>query len=97
MNRTEWIAATAAQTGLTKKQTEKILLTALRIIGDTLAEGESVRLTGFGQFETRYRAARVCRGFQKDAPAQRVAAAVLPVFRAGTQLRERVNQEKEQT
>lgn len=90
MNRTEWIAAVARETGMTKKDTERVLLAALEIIGDALAAGEAVRLTGFGQFETRARAARTCRGFLEDAPAQTVEAAVLPVFRAGAQLKEKV-------
>ena len=91
MNRTEWIAAVARRTGLTKKEAERVLTAALDVIGDTLAQGESVRLTGFGQFETRVRAARTCRGFADGAPAQMVEEAVLPVFRPGAPLKEKVN------
>ena len=91
MNRTEWIAAVARRTGLTKKEAERVLTAALDVIGDTLAQGEPVRLTGFGQFETRVRAARTCRGFGDDAPAQTVEEAVLPVFRPGAPLKEKVN------
>ena len=91
MNRTEWIAAVAKRTGMTKKDTERVLTEALDVIGDALAEGEPVRLTGFGQFETRTRAARTCRGFAEDAPAQEIEAAVLPVFRPGIPLKEKVN------
>lgn len=91
MNRTEWIAAVARKTGLTKKEAERVLTAALDVIGDTLAQGEPVRLTGFGQFETRVRAARTCRGFAGGAPAQTVEEAVLPVFRPGAPLKEKVN------
>mgnify|MGYP002516739287 CR=1 FL=1 len=91
MNRTEWIAETAKRVGMTKKDTERVLSAALEVIGDSLAAGEPVRLTGFGQFETRTRAARTCRGFADDAPAQTVEAAVLPVFRPGIPLKEKVN------
>ncbi len=91
MNRTEWIAAVARKTGLTKKEAERVLTAALDVIGDTLAQGEPVRLTGFGQFETRVRAARTCRGFADGAPAQTVEEAVLPVFRPGAPLKEKVN------
>ncbi len=91
MNRTEWIAETARRAGMTKKDTERVLLASLDVIGDTLAQGESVRLTGFGQFETRARAARTCRGFGEDAPVQAVEAAILPVFRPGEPLKEKVN------
>lgn len=91
MNRTEWIAETAKRVGMTKKDTERVLTAALDVIGDTLAAGEAVRLTGFGQFETRTRAARTCRGFADDAPAQMVDEAVLPVFRPGMPLKEKVN------
>lgn len=91
MTRTEWIAETARRAGLTKKDTERVLSAALDVIGDTLAEGGTVRLTGFGQFETRTRAARTCRGFTDDAPAQTVGEAVLPVFRPGIPLKEKVN------
>ena len=91
MTRTEWIAETAKRAGLTKKDTERALTAALDVIGDALAAGEPVRLTGFGQFETRTRSARTCRGFAEDAPAQTVAEAVLPVFRPGNPLKEKVN------
>ncbi len=61
MNKTELMAAVAAQTGLPKKAAEKAVSTALEIMGAALEKGEKVQLAGFGCFEVKTREARVGR------------------------------------
>lgn len=60
------------------------------LTGAAMKNGDSVRLLGFGTFETKTRAARVGKnshtGEQIDIPAS-----VVPVFKAGKQLKEKVN------
>lgn len=47
-----------AATGLTKRQAGDALDAMLEAISDSLKNGDSVLLTGFGKFEVRTRAAR---------------------------------------
>ncbi|MBO6609499.1 MULTISPECIES: integration host factor subunit beta [Altererythrobacter] len=61
-------------------------------ISDRLAEGGRVELRGFGAFSTREREARVGRnprtGEAVEVPAKRV-----PYFKAGKDMRKRLNDE----
>lgn len=56
MNRAELISAVAERTGLTRKQAEDALKAALEIATESLKRNEPLKITGFGTFETRYRA-----------------------------------------
>ena len=76
MNKSELIAVTAENTGLTKKDAERVLNAALDAITASLIRGEKVQLSGFGTFEAKEREARVGRNpHTKEAiqiPATRV-------------------------
>ena len=61
MNKAELISAAAEQAGLSKKDTEAVVNATLDTIANTLAEGEEVRLVGFGTFEVKKREARTGR------------------------------------
>ena len=61
MNKTELITACAESTGLTKKDTERVLNAAIDAITDALVKGEKVQISGFGIFETKDREARIGR------------------------------------
>ena len=78
MNKTELIAIAAENTGLTKKDTERVLNAAIDAITLALVRGEKVQLSGFGTFETKDREARIGRNpHTKEAieiPATRVPA-----------------------
>ena len=80
MNKTELIALTAERTGLTKKDTERVMNAALDAISAAMAAGDKVQLSGFGTFEVKDREARVGRNPHTkeaiDIPATRV-----PVFK----------------
>ena len=58
MNKTELINAVAAETQLSKKDSEKAVSAVIEVITEQLAKGEKVVLVGFGTFEVRHRAAR---------------------------------------
>ena len=81
MNKTELIAVAAENTGMTKKDTERVLNAAIDAITAALVKGEKVQLSGFGTFETKDREARVGRNPHTkeaiDIPATRV-----PSFKA---------------
>ena len=59
MNKTELIAAAAEKTGMTKKDTEKVLNAALDAIAAALAQNDKVQVSGFGIFEVKEREARM--------------------------------------
>ena len=61
MNKTELINAVAEKAVLSKKDSEAAVTAALDVISAALAEGDEVRLVGFGTFEVKKRAARTGR------------------------------------
>ena len=89
MNKTEFIAAVAEKSGLSKKNAGAAVEAMLAGIQDALAHGETVTLVGFGTFEMRERAARVGTN-PKTGERIEIAAAKSPAFRAGKQLKDAV-------
>jgi len=90
MNKTDLIASVAEKSGLTKKDAEKAVAALLTSIEEALSSGDKVQLVGFGTFETRDRAARKGRNPQTGEELD-IAAARVPVFKAGKALRESVS------
>ena len=87
MNKTELIAAVAENSGLSRKDAEKAITSALTIITETLKQGEKVQLVGFGVFETRVRPAH--KGHNPMTGAEIVIAeSKAPAFKAGKALKE---------
>ncbi len=78
MNKTELIAAASESTGLTKKESERVINATIDAITAALVKGEKVQLSGFGTFETRDRDARMGRNPHTkesiEIPATRVPA-----------------------
>lgn len=76
MNKSELIAVVAENTGIAKKDADRIVNATLDIITKTLADGEKVQLSGFGNFETKSREPRIGRNPHTreaiDIPATRV-------------------------
>lgn len=89
MNKAELISSVAEKTELTKKDSEKAVNAVLETIGAALGNGDKVQLVGFGTFETRERAARKGRNPQTGEEIS-IAAARVPVFKAGKSLRDAV-------
>ena len=83
------LAAKVAGLGMTQKQAAAAVDTVINTISDALAEGESVRLVGFGTFSVKERKARIGRnprtGAELNIPAKKV-----PVFSAGKALKDAV-------
>ena len=88
-NKQGLIAEVAAKTGLTKKDSEKAVNAFGEVVTEFLAKGEKVQLIGFGTFETRERAAREGRNPQ-TGEAIKIAATVVPAFKAGKALKDAV-------
>lgn len=90
MNKQELINAIAEETGLSKKDTEATINSFVNVVSNTLADKDKVQLIGFGTFETRERAARTGRNPQTGEELK-IAASVVPAFKAGKALKDKVN------
>lgn len=88
MNKPDLVAALASHLGCPRNEAKRHLDATLNLIGQSLARGETVALSGFGTFSVRERPARKSRhpgtGQLVDVPASRT-----PVFRAAKALRGR--------
>jgi len=81
---------TERQEGITHKEAEVVVNTILSVIGDALADGDHVELRGFGSFTTKDRRPRIGRN-PKTGESVMVPAKVVPHFKPGKLLRERVD------
>ena len=86
MNKTDLVAAIAANAELSKKDAEKALNALIGAVEDALKKGDKVQLVGFGTFEVRERAARECINPQTKAKVK-VPASKVPAFKAGQALK----------
>ena len=89
MNITELITACAESTGLTKKDTERVLNAAIDAITDALVKGEKVQISGFGIFETKDREARIGRNPHTKETIE-IPATRIPGFKASKALKDSV-------
>lgn len=76
------------------RDVEKIVDTVFSEITDTLADGDRVELRGFGAFSVKHRDARIGRN-PRTGETVNVAAKRLPFFKTGKALREKLNEEKD--
>ena len=89
MNKTELIAAIAEKTGLSKKDTERVVNATLETVSETLKKGDKVSLSGFGIFEVKAREARVGRN-PRTKEAIQIPATRLPAFKASKTLKDSI-------
>lgn len=92
MNKTELIGKVAEVSGMTKKDTEKVINAFIDVVEGALAQGDTVAILGFGTFLARERPAREGRNPRTGDPIH-IPAAKVPVFRPGRTLRESVTGE----
>lgn len=82
MNKTELVAAMAAKTGVSKKDTEAVLNAFIETVQEAVKADDKVQLVGFGTFETRERAAR--EGINPLTKEKiQIAACKVPAFKVG--------------
>ena len=92
MTRSDLIAALASRfTHLTAKDAEIAVKEIIDAIGNSLAHGDRVEIRGFGSFSLNYRPARKGRN-PKSGEAVSVPAKYVPHFKAGKEMRERVEE-----
>ena len=79
-------------TTLTKRQTEVVVNTIFDCIRDSLKNGDKTEIRGFGSFRLRARRMKEGRN-PKTGATVAVPAKRVPFFKAGKELRERVDEE----
>ncbi len=90
MNKKELVSAVAEASGVSKKDTEAVISAFTEVVGDAMKSGDKVQLVGFGTFETTQRAARIGRN-PATGESMQIEASVVPKFKAGNALKEKVN------
>ncbi|MQP66666.1 integration host factor subunit beta [Niveispirillum sp. SYP-B3756] len=79
---------------LYQRDVEKIVTTIFDEITEALARGDRVELRGFGAFSVKKRDARTGRN-PRTGESVDVDEKVIPFFKTGKQLRERLNMDEE--
>lgn len=92
MTKSELIEVIAeSQAQISKREAEVVVNTIFAAISDALVAGDRVELRGFGSFSVKQRNARMGRN-PKTGDAVPVQAKMVPYFKPGKELRERVDQ-----
>ena len=89
MSKIELVSAVAEKTGLSKKDSEKVVSAVFSTITEELAKGEKFSLVGFGTFEVKERPARPGVNPRTKQPIT-IAASKSVSFKAGKGLKEAV-------
>ena len=90
MNKSEMAERLADRIGLSKSAAPVALDVVFREISDVLANGNEVRILGFGTFTTKHREGRTDRNPRIGETLQ-IPASKAPSFGAGKALRDAVN------
>ena len=90
MKKSEFVALVAEQVGLSKKDTEKTIDAVFAAVGDIIASGDKLQISGFGTFETKERAARTGH-YPRTGEEISIDAATVPVFKPGKALKDKVD------
>ena len=91
MIKSELVARIAAENpNLAQKDVEAVVSSVFEEISKALSEGHRVELRGFGAFSVKDREARQARN-PRTGEMVDVAAKKVPAFKAGKELRDRLN------
>ena len=90
MNKTELVAAVAAEANISKKDAENAVKAFIDVVTDALKKDDKVQLVGFGTFEVSERAAREGRNPQTGA-TMKIKASKNARFKAGKALKDALN------
>jgi len=88
MNKTELIKAVSDKTYYSQALVKEILYAAQDVVVENMADGEEVRISGFGKFCVKRRAARKYKGF--DGKVRRRKETYIPCFVAWEGLKKKV-------
>ena len=88
MNKAELAEKLAERLGVTKKQAEDFIESFMDIVTSTLKAGGEVTLTGFGNFLTKRREARMGVNPRNPTEKIQIPAVTVPKFKAGKALKD---------
>lgn len=87
MNKPEFIAIVSEKTGMSRKDTERVVNAAIDTITATLVKGERVQFSGFGIFESKLRKARIGRDPHTKEPMS-IPETHVPTFKPSKVLKD---------
>ncbi len=91
MTRSDLIEQIASQnSNFSKRDIEILVNTLFQNISDCLAKGEKIEIRGFGSFKVKDREGRMGRN-PKSGENIKIESKNVPFFKAGKELKERVN------
>ena len=90
VTKSQLIDAVAQRGGLTRKRAEQVVNTIFQAMEGALIRGDRIEIRGFGSFKTKHYPAYTGRNPRTGEPIL-VASKVLPVFKVGRELRERLD------
>ena len=85
MNKAEFIAELANNSGLSKKDAEAVLKAFVKTVEDELRKGGKVQIVGFGTFEVRD------GRNPRTGEVMKIEATKAPKFKAGKSLKDAIN------
>ena len=90
MNKKELVDVLSEKLGFSKKDTMEFVDSFIELVSDKLAEGEDVKLVGFGTFTVSSRKAR--KGVNPQTKKEiKIPARKVPKFKPGNDLKEKVH------
>ena len=94
MTKRDIVVRIAKETGIIQTDVAKVVQKTLDYIADELADGKTIELRNFGVFECKVRKSRKGRNPNKPANEVIIPERVVVKFRAGKELKDRVEQIK---
>jgi len=89
VTKSQLIDAVAERGNYTRKRAEQVVNAIFQAMEDALIRGDRIEIRGFGSFKTKHYAAYVGRNPKTGEPID-VPAKVLPIFKVGRALRDKV-------
>ena len=90
MNKSEFLAKIADDTGFKKSEAEKFLDSFIANVKEVMASGDKLQLVGFGTFEAKEREARTGVNPATGEKIE-IAACKVPSFKPGKGLKDELN------
>lgn len=97
MTKRDLVVKISAETGLTQNDVAAVVQKTLDYMGDELAAGKNIELRNFGVFEVKVRKSRKGRNPNRPENEVVIPERVVVKFRAGKELKERVESIKPQS
>jgi integration host factor subunit beta len=91
MTKSELIDAVTERAGIPRKRADEVVNLIFESMKESLMAGDRIEIRGFGSFKTKHYEPYMGRN-PKTGRLIQVKAKVLPVFKVGKELKNRVNQ-----